>query len=127
MACVQAADRGQAGPDRDDLVGVRVGAGRIDQPGAHPPGAVGQRLVGGVAHPVELGRGRGALLGTDDRQAEHAVTDELDHVDGRPRQIEPCEVLAERPPRPVEVGPEAVTRRPLLGGQGRIAASGAGE
>ena len=69
---------------------------------------------------VELGRGRGPLLCPDHREPEHAVTDERDDVDRRSGCVEPRKVVAERPPRPVEVRPEPVTLGPLLLGEGRI-------
>ena len=84
----------------------------------HAPSA--RAAAAAVAHPVELGRGGRPLLGADHRQAEHAVADERDDVDRRPRRVQPGQVLTERSPRPVEVRPEPVTLGPLLGGEGRV-------
>src|SRR5215510_12126877 len=86
------------------LVGRRIGAGSIDEPGRQPPRPV-LDAVGDVAlHPAELRGGRGTAREAHRRDAQGAVADQLDHVERGAAGVEGTQVVADGAPAKVHRG-----------------------
>ena len=87
--------------ERDQLLGVRVRAGWIDEPRGEAPGAGVHRLAEQPLHSAQLvGAGR-PRLEAHGRDAQGAVADEVHDVDRRPHAPQGIEILAEGLPREV--------------------------
>ena len=107
--------------DRDDLVGCRVGAGRIDEARAHAPRPVRERRRCRIAHPVELGGGCRSILRPEHGHPQHPVANEGDAVDRGLGLVEAVEILPERLPRPVQFRPETCAGSSLVIGETGVA------
>ena len=83
---------------------------RVLEPGRVTPGSLVERLAQQRLHLRELAVVRGPVGETERREAQLAVRDETQHVDGGPGGVEPLEVLAGRAPGQREVVRVAVDR-----------------
>jgi len=64
----------------DDLIGLSIRPGCIDQPCRHPPGPLAHRLVDQRLHPLELFGRRSPPRGTEHSASDCAVPDEVQDV-----------------------------------------------
>ncbi len=99
-------DQGPAGlrehaAERDQLVGVGVAAGRIDEAGGQTARPFVEALAQQRLHRRDLVAGRLAIVGPDDPLAQRAVRDEVGDVRGRLRLAHAAEVFGGRGPVPL--------------------------
>ncbi len=87
--------------DGDELVGVRVGAGQVDEPEREVRRAGLEARPHLPLHLLQLICRRGPALAADHRVAGGAVANRRHERDRRPRRVEGVEVLRERRPRPL--------------------------
>jgi len=80
---------------RDQLVGLGVGARHVDQAGRHAEGALAHRHGDEFLHAREFGWGRGAVLGAQHGAAHGAVADQAGVVGADAAALEPGEVGAQ--------------------------------
>ena len=89
---------------RDDLVVVGVHPRRVGQAGREADRALLERLGQQPLHVRELVGGGRAVVGAHRDHPDRPVRREVGGVDRDPVGVEPVEVLADRPPAPVEAG-----------------------
>ena len=118
MRAVVAAVRRHHPAQLDQLGGVREHPRRVGQPAAHPGRALSQPGREQVAHPVQLGRCGGPVLGTDHQHPQRALRDQVRRVAGDAAAVQPVQVLADAGPVEVEVVRLVVPAGDLLSQRG---------
>ena len=93
-AAVLAGDFGQG----DQLIGLGVGAGRVDERRGQAEGAVVHGFASEGLHLLELGGRRRAILAAEDVDARRGGAEERADVRSDTAMLQPVEILAERRP-----------------------------
>ena len=98
---VEAAGGAGGTRQRDELVGLGVGVGRVDQPGGHAVGALLHGVGDEPRHLLQLGRLRRAFVVAHHVLAHLAEPDVRQQVDRRLRPLDGREVAGEVAPAPL--------------------------